>query len=165
MNADRSAPPGLRIRAAEPSDRSFVLDAARRLADFGPPPWRSAEEVIEGEARTLRAFFATPPPGSALLIAEAPPQSPLGFLYLETLRDYFTGEEHGHIGIFAVSKEGEGKGIGGSLLRAAEDWARGRGYRKITLAVFEENRHARSVYEHLGYAPEVRRYVKVFPAP
>ena len=45
-------------------------------------------------------------------------------------------------------------------MRAGEEWARQRGYRKLTLNVFEGNRHARAVYEHLGYAAETLRYVK-----
>src|SRR6266581_1368256 len=55
------------IRAASPGDRAFVLEAARRLASFQPPAWRPREEIVSGEARTLEAFFAEPPAGSALL--------------------------------------------------------------------------------------------------
>lgn len=152
---------GLRIRAGSAADRAFVLEAVKRLADFELPPWRSNPEVVEGEARTLRAFFERPPAGSALLIAESPEGSPLGFAYLETLSDYFTQERHGHIAILAVEKRAEGKGVGGALLRAAEVWTRGLGYRRLTLAVFEGNRRARTVYERGGFAPEVLRYVKM----
>ncbi|MGH9369272.1 MAG: GNAT family N-acetyltransferase [Thermoanaerobaculia bacterium] len=164
--AKRRAPAaGVRVRAALEGDRDFVLSAARRLASFGPPPWRSAEELVEGESRTLRRFFESPASGSALLVAEAPAEGPLGFAYLETLADYFSGQQHGHIGILAVTEEGEGRGVGGSLLRASEQWARGRGHRKLTLAVFEGNRRARAVYEHRGYAAETLRYVKLLEKP
>ena len=46
-------------------------------------------------------------------------------------------------------------------MRAAEGWAREQGYRKLTLTVFEANHPARAVYEHLGYALETLRYVKI----
>ena len=157
--------PTILVRQARPGDRDFVLLAAQRLADFDPPAWRDAAEIVEGDARTLRSFFEKPPPDSALLIAEAPAGTPLGFVYLETLSDYFTGEAHGHIGVLAVVKDGEGKGIAGRLMRTAEDWARARGHRKLTLAVMERNRHARDVYEHMGYAPESLRYVKPLDPP
>ena len=49
----------------------------------------------------------------------------------------------------------------GALMRAAEAWARAHGYRRLTLNVFEANHAARAVYEHLGYAPETLRYVKI----
>jgi GNAT superfamily N-acetyltransferase/acyl-coenzyme A thioesterase PaaI-like protein len=150
----------VRVRPARAEDREFVLSAAARLADFGPPPWRTVPEVIEGERRCLRGFFDAPDPKSALLVAESG-AGPLGFVYLETQSDYFTRREHGHIGILAVSREGEGRGVGGALLEASDDWARSRGFEKITLAVFEGNRHARSVYARRGFVPEVLRYVKL----
>jgi GNAT superfamily N-acetyltransferase len=151
----------MRIRPALPSDRAFVRAAADRLAAFGPPPWRPKEDVVDGERRTLEAFFAAPPAGSALLIAESEEGGPLGFTYLEQVQDYFTLEAHGHVGILVVTRAAEGTGVGRALLQAAEDWARERGYRTLALNVFEGNRGARAVYEHLGYVPETLRYIKV----
>jgi GNAT superfamily N-acetyltransferase len=151
----------MKIRRALSNDRSFVLGAARRLAGFDPPAWRTPEEIVKGEVRTLQAFFAAPPAGSALLIAESEPGGNVGFVYLERLQDYFTLEWHGHVGMLVVAEEAEGKGIGSALMRAAEAWAREQGYRKLTLTVFETNRKARAVYDHLGYAPEMHRYVKM----
>lgn len=52
-------------------------------------------------------------------------------------------------------------GAGKALMRAAESWARAAGYRRLTLSVFEHNRRARGVYEHLGFAPDTIRYLKV----
>lgn len=151
----------MKIRSALPRDRAFVLAAAQRLAGLDPPPWRPAEDIVEGERRTLRGFFAAPADGSSLLIAESEQGENLGFAYLERLQDYFTLEAHGHVGILVVTEMAEGKGVGGALMRAAETWAREQGYRKLTLTVFEANRTARAVYEHLGYAAETLRYVKI----
>jgi GNAT superfamily N-acetyltransferase len=151
----------MKIRPAVPGDQAFVLAAAQRLASFDPPAWRPAQEIVEGERRTLRAFFAAPPEGSSLLIAESEKGEGLGFVYLERLQDYFTLEAHGHVGILVVGEAAAGKGVGSALMRAAEAWARDNGYAKLTLTVFEANRGARVVYDHLGYAPETLRYVKV----
>ena len=74
-----------------------MLETAARLAAFGPPKWRTPEELVEGEARTLRDFFESPDDGSRLLIAEAG-DSRVGFVLVEELRDYFTLERHGHVG-------------------------------------------------------------------
>ena len=150
----------VRVRSARPEDRAFVLETAGRLSAFGPPAWRSPEEVVEGEARTLRAFFERPPEDAALLVAETTPGEPAGFAYLETLRDYFTREAHTHIGILAVAKNAEGRGVGSALLAAAEDWARSRGSRTLTLNVFEGNRRARALYERHGFLAESLRYVR-----
>lgn len=148
------------IRPAGPEDRAFVLATVMRLGAFGPPPWRTSNEIGEADARAVRAFFEDPPEGAWLLVAESG-AAPLGFIYLEVLRDYFVGEEHGHIGILAVTEQAEGRGAGGALICAAEAWARERGYRRLTLNVFEGNTRARAVYDHLGYRPETVRYVKL----
>jgi GNAT superfamily N-acetyltransferase len=152
------------IRSATPADREFVLGTTPRLASFGPPPWRQAGEIVAGETRTLETFFASPPQGSALLIAEGAGGQPLGYMYLQSGQDYFTGERHGHVGIIAVALTGEGKGIGHALMLAAERWARSNGYRRLTLNVFEGNARARRVYEHLGYEVETMAYVKFLDA-
>jgi GNAT superfamily N-acetyltransferase len=150
----------IRVRAARGADQDFVLETAARLAAFGPPPWRTEEELVEGETRTLRDVFESPDDGSRLLIAESGDRR-LGFALLEELRDYFTLERHGHVGILAVTEDAEGKGAGGALMRAAEAWGRQRGYRTLTLNVFSTNEHARGFYEHLGFVEDIVKYVKV----
>ncbi|HEY3204595.1 MAG TPA: GNAT family N-acetyltransferase [Thermoanaerobaculia bacterium] len=150
----------IRIRAGVPQDLDRLKVIAARLSAFGPPPWRRGEDIVEAEVGTLRRFFAGTSRDSALLVAESREGVALGFVYLETLTDYFTGQKHGHIGILAVGNEAEGKGVGGRLLDASEGWARSQGYRLLTLNVFDGNRRARAVYEHLGYMPETLRYVK-----
>ena len=114
------------------------------------------------ESRVLHAFFEASPPaeGIALLIAEAESGERLGFAYLETLIDYFDRRPHGHVAELAVAYEAEGRGAAGALLAAAEAWSRGLGHRRLTLNVFEGNRHARAVYEKRGFRPETLRYVK-----
>ena len=154
-----STPRSIRVRPARGADRAFVLETAARLADFGPPVWRTPEELVEGEARTLRDFFESPDDGTRLLIAETA-DGRVGFVLVEELRDYFTLERHGHVGILAVTAGAEGRGAGGALLRAAEAWARDRGFQTLTLNVFSGNQHARAVYEHLGFEEDTVKYVK-----
>ncbi len=152
------------VREGTAADRDFVIDTARRFAAFGPPPWRSALEVVAGEVRCLDDFFDGPPAGAALLIAEAVEARDraevLGFAFLEPAIDYFSAIAHGHIGMIAVTAAAEGCGAGAALMRAAEAWARDRGYPKLTLNVFEGNHRARQVYERFGYQVETVRYVK-----
>jgi len=149
------------IRPARPDDRAFVIATAQRLAAFGPPSWRTPAEIVGAEAQTLRGFFDGLAEHSALLVAESDDGDRQGFVYLEPTHDYFTREEHGHVGILAVAERAGGQGVGGALLRASEEWARQRGYRRLTLNVFAGNRDARAVYEHLGFTPETLRYIKL----
>lgn len=149
------------VRPARADDRAFLLRAVERLPEFGPPSWRTPAELVEGEARAVRGYFAAPPPGTTVFVATAGDGAPLGFVFLERTCDYFTGEEHGHVGIIAVAAPAEGTGVAKALMRAAERWGRDAGYRKLTLTVFDGNRRARAIYEHLGYRPETLRYVKL----
>lgn len=156
------------VREGTAADRDFVIDAARRFAAFGPPPWRSALEVVTGEVRCLDDFFDGRLAGPALVIAEddaAGERLPVGFAFLEPAVDYFSGDPHGHLGMIAVVERAEGRGAGAALMRAAEDWARTNGYAKLTLNVFEGNARARQLYEHFGYQVETVRYVKTIEEP
>lgn len=152
------------IRAGTEADRDFVIDTARRFAAFGPPPWRSALEVVGGEVRCLDDFFDGRVAGPTLLLAERS-GVPLGFVLLEPAVDYFSGEPHGHIGMIAVTERAEGQGAGAALMSAAENWARASGYDKLTLNVFEGNTRARAVYARFGYQVETLRYVKPIELP
>src|SRR6476659_4266410 len=94
------------IRPAHAGDRGFVVAATARLSAFGVPPGRSAPEIVEGEARTLRAYFEAASPPETMLVAEAAGE-PSGFVFLEEHEDYFTRAVHGHVGILVVAEAAE----------------------------------------------------------
>jgi GNAT superfamily N-acetyltransferase len=167
--------PSVSLRRAVPGDLPRLAELSERLADFGPPGWRSAREIVEGELRTIRRHLESPLPGAELFVAEAGDgvaagsgatvtaesrAKIVGFVFVETLTDYFTERPHGHVGILTVARESQGRGVGAALMRFAEDWARGRGFSTMTLNVFDGNARARRVYERLGYSPETLRYIK-----
>lgn len=155
-----SPPDAIRIRPGTDADRDFVVDTAQRFSAFGPPPWRSAVELVAGEVRCLDDFFDGRMSGCALLVAESAGGEPLGFAFLEPHVDYFSGERHGHLGMIAVTAQAEGGGAGKALMNAAEDWARAKGFRTLTLNVFEGNHRARAFYERHGFRVETLRYTK-----
>lgn len=136
-----------------------------RGSAFGPPPLRPPEALDAGERRTLKQFFAAPPDGARLFVAEGREGTLLGLAYAERAVDYFTEEPHGHLGILVVAAEAEGHGLGRALLGVVEQWAAAAGYRFVTLNVFAANRHAVAVYERAGYRPDTIRYVKEWMAP
>ena len=147
------------IRAARQEDRGFVLAATARLSAFGVPHGRTAPEIVEGEARTLRAYFDAAAPPETLLIAEHD-EAPSGFVFLEEHEDYFTRAVHGHIGVLIVAEGAEGRGVGAALIAAADAWARARGYATLTLNVFDGNRRARTLYERCGFQADTIKYRK-----
>jgi ribosomal protein S18 acetylase RimI-like enzyme len=147
------------IRSATPADRDFVLGLAERLADFERPPWRTRQEIAEGDRRALAQAFDDPQEDTALFVAELDGR-PAGCLLMWTLEDYFSQQMHAHISVLAVTAEAEGHGVGRALMAHAESWARESGRRCLTLSVFEGNRRAQALYERVGFASEMRRYVK-----
>jgi ribosomal protein S18 acetylase RimI-like enzyme len=147
------------IRSATPADRTFLSAIADRLADFDRPVGRTHAEIAEGDRRALFEALDQPRPGTELFIAEVA-RVRAGCLLMWTLEDYFSQQWHAHVSVIAVTKEAEGHGVGRALMAHAEDWARARGHRSITLSVFEGNRRAQALYQRAGYETEMRRMTK-----
>ncbi len=148
------------IRPATARDRDWILPLAPRLHDFGPPAFRLRDVMDRAVTASIDAALTGASPGAEVLVAEGTDGSPLGFIHLHGARDFFTGEEHGHVSDIVVAREAEGRGVGQALMAAAETWARGRGYRLLSLHVFEANARARVFYERLGYRADIRKLVK-----
>ena len=147
------------IRPGQPADQAQILAIADRLAAFNPTT-RSAVEIVSRERRALAEALTRPAPGSALFVAEDPQLGLAGILLLESRRDYFTDELHGHVAILAVVPEAEGRGLGRELLKAAEDWGRAQHFQRLTLAVFVDNRRATEFYARQGWQAELATYFK-----
>ncbi|MEO6447167.1 MAG: GNAT family N-acetyltransferase [Gemmatimonadaceae bacterium] len=158
-----TAIPMFTIRPAVPADRDAVVALTPRLEAFGLPANIRPNELASGEARALQSAFEQLPEGAALFVAAEESGRLLGFTFLETKVDYFSQRSHGHVGILAVSESAEGRGVGSALLRAADEWAEGLGYDRLTLFVFEKNDRARRVYERAGYSADLVRYRRDLP--
>ena len=148
------------IRPAHAGDREWILAQAPRLHDFGPPPWRPRDVMDRAVQASIDAGLTAPEPDQTVLVAEGPAGERLGFVHLHAARDFHTGERHGHVSDIVVAAEAEGRGVGAALMAAAEAWARARGYRLLTLHVFDGNRRARALYERLGYRMDIVKMVK-----
>ena len=155
--------PALVLRPATADDAEWIFSQVPRLHEFGPPPWRTVEQMNAGEVADLRAGLARiDDPERLFLIAQRESDGQrLGFLYAVTLTDFFTGERHAHISDIVVAREGEGHGAGRMLMTAAERWAQSRGYRIVTLGVFPNNTRALALYERLGFRTDALRMLKV----
>lgn len=150
----------LRLRPAIATDEDFLLELAKRLADFERPAWRTAEEIAAVEDAPIRAALAEPSDETAILVAEDSTGERVGYLMMVTQKDFFTGRPNPHLSILAVAPGQDGRGVGSFLLEAAEDWARRRGSGFLTLTVFCANERARRLYDRNGWQPEVMRYRK-----
>lgn len=147
------------VRPARPDDRDFILGLVGRFAEFAPPPWRAATEITDWVRSWLAAAFDAPPIGSAMFVAEEPEGPRLGFIYLMTHTDPFTGERHGHVSEIAVVRSRGG--VGRVLMETAERWTRDAGMRLLTLNVFHQNEQARDFYYRIGFEPELVKFAKL----
>jgi GNAT superfamily N-acetyltransferase len=84
----------------------------------------------------------------------------LGYIHLRPAKDGVTDEPCGYISLLATTPEAEGTGVARHLIGAAEGWARGHGYRLLSLDVFADNTRAIEFYERRGFRPETFRMVK-----
>ncbi|HXY69406.1 MAG TPA: GNAT family N-acetyltransferase [Gemmatimonadales bacterium] len=148
------------IRPATAGDREWILGHAPRLHDFGPPPYRPREVMDRAVVASIDGALSGSAPGAEVFVAVGAGDERLGFIHLHGATDFFTGEPHGHVSDIVVAPEARGRGVGEALMAAAEGWARGRGYRLLSLHVFDGNARARKFYARLGYQADVRKLVK-----
>jgi GNAT superfamily N-acetyltransferase len=112
-------------------------------------------------ARAIGQALDSPGEDSAVFAAEDEKGAPVGFIHVHTARDFFTGEEHGHVSDIVVDAGSEGRGVGRALMAAGEGWSRARGHRLLSLNVFRANARARELYERLGFAADTTKLVKI----
>lgn len=148
------------VRPAREDDSEFILALVPRLMEFGPLPWYDAARMVATDLETIGGWLKETPANTAFFVAEGGDGQRLGFIHLNSNVDYFTREEVGHVSDVVVAHGAEGHGAGRALMAAAEEWARGRGYRLLTLNAFATNVRARRLYEQLGYGEDIVKYVK-----
>jgi ribosomal protein S18 acetylase RimI-like enzyme len=147
------------LRPATPDDRTFIESLSPRLSGVPRPPWHDLAAMEDFQDRHLAGSLA-PAEGSATLIACSEDGRRLGYIHLRPGKDGVTNEPCGYISLLATAKEAEGSGVASRLMGAAEDWARGRGYRLLSLDVFAHNKRAVAFYERGGFQSETFRMVK-----
>ena len=172
------------IRLAHADDDDFILSIADRLVGFDLPSWRKRSETLAGIRADIARHLRELPAASHLFVAEveagasSSPESHagqarnapgaasadaierVGFLHLQTQKDFFTGVLNCHIADLVVAVDHDGEGVGSALVAFAEKWAREHRCKHMTLAVFPGNKRARVLYERHGYGDELIRMAK-----
>jgi ribosomal protein S18 acetylase RimI-like enzyme len=156
-----SHPLPLSIRPARHDDEAFLLSLLPRLADFPLPEGRTAGEIAGGDRPILLEALHGGIEHAAILVAELSPGGErAGCVFATTKHDYFTRAAHAHVEVIAVTPDAERRGVARALMDAIEEWARRRGYRHVTLNVFDRNTRAKALYDSLGYERETIHYRK-----
>ena len=72
-------------------------------------------------------------------------------LWLGNAVEQISGERYSHIFLLYVAPAHRHQGIGTALMETAQQWAKTRGDRQISLQVFSHNQPALNLYHNLGY--------------
>ncbi|WP_344495411.1 GNAT family N-acetyltransferase [Nonomuraea monospora] len=150
----------VQIRPVREEDRHAVMELAARLCE-GVAEWRDPDAVVEAARQWLAGFFApvAPEQRGAVFVAVAGGEV-VGLVSVNTHR-HFTGPVEAYIGELVVAPHAVRGGVGRRLLGAAEEWARGRGVRHLTLETAAGNATARRFYAAVGYREEAVRFTRV----
>jgi ribosomal protein S18 acetylase RimI-like enzyme len=142
----------VQVRPYHPTDRDVVQSLGRRLTE-GVAPWRDPVKVGDAVAGWVRGSLdqATSDTCGAFVASDG--EQVVGFVTVTEQR-HWSGDTDAYIGELVVAVDAEGRGVGRELVGAAEQWAVGRGHRRITLETGAANHAARSFYASLGYAEE-----------
>jgi ribosomal protein S18 acetylase RimI-like enzyme len=139
----------LAVRSARPEDEAGLarLDAVAWTPASGFP------SVTERADDPFFTFFTASGPPGEYLVAELAGQL-AGYIRLRPVTEL---RENAHVlGIMglAVAPGARRQGVGSALLAAAEQHARARGARKLSLRVLGTNAAAQRLYERLGFQRE-----------
>jgi aminoglycoside 6'-N-acetyltransferase I len=141
----------MRIRPYEPKDHDEWLRMRRAL-------W--PELVVDAEAADAAEWLARP--DAVVIVAERSAEAGLaGFVELGA-RAYADGCDTSPVAFLEawyVDEDVRRKGIGSSLVRAGEEWARQHGYRELASDALLDNTTSQRAHEALGFA-EVERAVR-----
>lgn len=137
-------------RHASPRDIEAIVDLAHSAYRGGPSRegWTTEADLLEGgrtDAAMVRELIEAAE--SVILVIDDPaePGSLLACCHLERRPD------SAYLGLFAVSPGMQGRGVGTSLLAAAEALAREWGVARLELTVLNYRPELLAWYERLGF--------------
>lgn len=139
-----------------------MLELFPRLASFDLPDNRNPEHLWGDDARMLVEWASGKRDDCFVHVAKDEGGRVQGVSMVTLRPELLSRAPSAHLEVLVVAGDAEGRGVGGSLLAAAEEEARQRGALSMSLHVFARNRRARKVYERAGYDGELIRYIKPF---
>lgn len=162
-------PPGYQLRCGSSLDRAMLVKFMQQTyLEFYP------EQDFSHLAQTVEQYLSKDTPLWWVEFLDKEDKEELGdkeavyltgagaiaCLWIGNAVDQVKGSRHTHIFLLYVAPEHRRKGIGTALMHHAEDWARARGDRQISLQVFRSNPRAVNLYQQLGYQTESLVMVK-----
>jgi ribosomal protein S18 acetylase RimI-like enzyme len=163
-----SLPVGYALRLGSTLDRALLLSFIHKTyAEISPETdfTHLAETVDQYLSRDTPLWWvyqpgSEAPTGLPSRSACQPRSGIVGCLWLGTAIAQSSGLRHPHIFLLYIAPSHRRQGLGKALMRQAEEWARQRGDRLLSLQVFQTNQPALNLYRSLGYETESLWLVK-----
>ena len=128
------------IRNASLGDAAALADLSTQLGYTS-----SSQQALDRLAVILRSSE------HFVLVGSLPDGVVIGWVHVFiTLR--IESDPFSEIGGFIVAEQHRSRGIGRTLLVAAEDWVRSRGLKKLRVRVRSTRRDAQAIYQQLGFS-------------
>ncbi len=140
-------------KLAEPGEDLLDVGARRYAREDTDFSYQNCK-LVEADSQVVAMLVAFPMSVDPGYVEEDPVLKP--YSVLEEDNSYYI------CGV-AVEEKLRGCGIGSQLMLEAEKDAKGRGFKKLSLVVFEENRRAVELYSKLGYRELMRETVVPHP--
>ncbi|HTP55621.1 MAG TPA: GNAT family N-acetyltransferase [Thermoplasmata archaeon] len=145
------------IRLVRSSDRDLWLGLRAEL--WPDHPRAELEHEVDSFFRTGKVWSYGGQPGQfRVWLAESPDVGAVGFLEA-SLRPFADGCRTGPVGYLEgwfVRPERRRQGVGGALVRAAEEWARSLGCTQMASDAHLENAVSAASHQALGYEAVLR---------
>lgn len=138
--------------AADIDDLVALVQSAYR-GDASRQGWTTEADVLEGQRldRTLASELIDDPDGTVLLV-RAPDGEALACVQLRSLGPDAQGRQVAYLGLFAVSPNAQGLGVGSELMAYAEDYVQTTwGSEQIRITVISLRTELISYYERRDY--------------
>lgn len=148
------------IRPADAADAEAMRKLMPRLAAFALPPRRDPRHLWIHDLELLEQWLDGEEPGCRIQVAVDDTEKVCGLAIVSLRPELLSREPSAHLEALAVAEGFEGQGIGERLLISAEEDARQKGAKSLTLHVFAVNARARRLYEKAGFEGELVRYIK-----
>lgn len=155
--ADQSA---FVFRDAVVADQSQLHELFPELAAFDLPPRRVPGHLWQDDERLMIEHLEGKHVHCLARVAARSDDTVAGFTLTSLRSELLSHEPSAHLEAIVVAPDARGAGLGSRLLDDAEQQARKRGARSMTLHVFGRNERARRVYRASGYDEELIRCIK-----
>lgn len=141
------APPSPMIREAKPADAAALVALVTFLGHA------IDEKALRKNLAALKK--AGEPPLVATLGKQV-----VGLCGLHRMMVPHRPKSVGRITVLVVAQEAQGRGIGKTLVEAAEDWLRGQGCGLVEVTSNDRRGEAHAFYRHMGYERSSIRFFK-----